>query len=575
MDGTPLADVASAEPAADGETRIGEVLDRRYRIDELIGEGGMAHVYRVTHTMIGKSLAAKVVRQELRNDEEVVRRFLREAQIVSSIKHPNVVDISDYGETPEGGAFCVMELLRGRTLAGAIDDGGAFAPEEALGVALQICHGLHHSHETGVVHRDLKPQNIFICDPKNGKEPVVKLIDFGVARAGNRITVAGAVLGTPEYMSPEQVRGGHIDAGADLYALGIIIFELLTAAVPYRSDDVAVTMQSQLHAPTPKMSVVNPDLASLAETQALIEALMSKDRAERPGTAEEAAVLLQQAMAADLGSEAAERVFRSTLAIGSGGIGKNPALPPTPSQPWSDRQMHWNPELQSSAQPKEDLVAALAGDDELPYEPPAKKRSMPWIILATAMVVAGATIGGYAAMGGFRPPAMPATAAPTVEIVSAPVPTSPPGTQGSQGHPGLAGGKTSADEQTPPPGASVPVVGNPATEGGSQDPISPLPKPSEQPSPEPSEQESQPEISKPASTASSTSKDAAKRPPRRPSSDKRKSSKPRPKKTDPAPKNPSSQAASKPADSTPPAPSPPKTSPPPAAKDGDLRNPFG
>lgn len=564
MDGTPLADVASAEPAADGETRIGDVLDRRYRIDELIGEGGMAHVYRVTHTMIGKSLAAKVVRQELRNDEEVVRRFLREAQIVSSIKHPNVVDISDYGETPEGGAFCVMELLRGRTLAEAIDQSGAFSAEEALGVALQICHGLHHSHETGVVHRDLKPQNIFICDPKNGKEPVVKLIDFGVARAGNRITVAGAVLGTPEYMSPEQVRGSHIDAGADLYALGIIIFELLTAAVPYRSDDVAVTMQSQLHAPTPKMTVVNPDLASLVETQALIEALMSKDRADRPGTAEEAAVLLQQAMASDLGSEAAERVMKSTLAIGSGGIAKNPALPPTPAQPWSDRQMHWNPELQSSAQPKDVVASELAADDPAAFiEAPAKKRSMPWIILATAMVVAGATIGGYAAMGGFRPPATPATAAPTVEIVSAPVPTAPAVSEESQVPTSVAGVKPNTDdapdEQTPPPGASVPVVADPG-----EQPSTPEPGP-----------ESHAEISKPTANASSAPKGATKRPPRRPSSDKRKPSKPRPKKSDSAHPNPPPQAASKPAETPTPAPSPPKTSPPPAAKDGDLRNPFG
>ncbi len=561
MDGTPLADVASAEPVADGESRIGEVLDRRYRIDELIGEGGMAHVYRVTHTMIGKSLAAKVVRHDLRDDEEVVRRFLREAQIVSSIKHPNVVDISDYGETPEGGAFCVMELLRGRTLADAIDGNGAFSAEEALGVALQICHGLHHSHETGVVHRDLKPQNIFICEPKNGKEPIVKLIDFGVARAGNRITVAGAVLGTPEYMSPEQVRGSHIDAGADLYALGIIIFELLTAAVPYRSDDVAVTMQSQLYAPTPKMTLVNPDLAGLVETQALIEALMSKERADRPGTAEEAAVLLQRAMASDLGSDAAERVMKSTLAIGSGGISKSRALPPTPAQPWSDRQMNWNPELHSSAQPADVIASELVADDAAAFaEPAAKKRSMPWIIIATAMVVAGATIGGYAAMGGFSPPAAPATAAPTVEIVSAPVPTAPSVSEESQVPSGEAGAnldtEASSDEQTPPPGASVPVVAEPGPHPSTPNP-------------------SQPEISKPTANASSARGGATKRPPRRPSSDKRKSGKPRPRESDSAGTDPPPQAASKPADTPTLAPSPPKTSPPPAAKDGDLRNPFG
>jgi len=584
MDGTPLVDVASesseVEGPALGEERIGEVLDRRYRIDELIGEGGMAHVYRITHTMIGKSLAAKVVRHELRNDEEVIRRFLREAQIVSSIKHPNVVDISDYGETPEGGAFCVMELLRGRTLADAIDQDGAFSPEAALSITLQICQGLNHSHEAGVVHRDLKPQNIFICDPKNGKEPVVKLIDFGVARAGNRITVAGAVLGTPEYMSPEQVRGAPVDAGADLYALGIILFELLTAAVPYRSDDVAVTMQSHLHAPTPKMTLVDPELERLAQTQALIERLMSKDRAERPGTADEAAVLLQQAMAADLGAEATERVVRSTLAIGSGAIVQTPAQTPAPTRPWSDRQMEWNPELQSSASPVSAAADPLQDAprfDTTDVDPPAepkRRRSLPWIVAATSLLAAGGTVGGYAAMGGFQPASATPSATPTVEVVSAPVPQDGESSDSSPtpapAPTAEAGGKSPAVEQTPPGEASVPSKTADAVVGDAA---------------------AKPEISD-TTTQSKGEHEDHQRSPRRPTQSRRKANKPRTSKPRQADgnsktpgasqpskgpsKSPSANPPSKPSEPKPAPASTPKSDRPSAGtQDGDLRNPFG
>ncbi len=455
MDGTPLTPAASAPPAVDGQARVGQVLDRRYRLDELIGEGGMAHVYRVTHTMIGKSLAAKVLRHEHRNDAEVIRRFLREAQIVSSIKHPNVVDTSDYGEMDDGGAYCVMELLRGRTLAERIDDDGAMSPEEALGIALQICQGLQVAHEAGVVHRDLKPQNVFVCDPKQGKDAAVKLIDFGVARAGQRITVAGAVLGTPEYMSPEQVRGEDVDAGADLYALGVMLFEMLSAAVPFSSDDVAVTMQSHLVAEPPPLTVVNPNLGTLQRTQALIHRLMAKMRADRPATAAETGALLQQAMEADIGQEAADRVVRSTLAIGSGGIAAKVAMPAPSARPWVDRQMTWNPDAQSESQSRPTPVEPIDTTVDHDPEPPKRGASLAIVVATTALLAAGGTLGVYAAMGGFTARSAPVapTAEPPVEIVSAPVP--PPAEPSHDAAP-PTGAKPEGNEQTPPAEPSVP-----------------------------------------------------------------------------------------------------------------------
>lgn len=430
-DGTP--DRAASESQA-GMALVGETLDRRYRLDELVGRGGMAFVYRATHTLIGKRIAVKVLRPELHRDPDVVTRFLREAQVVSSIKHPNVIDISDYGEAPGGEAFYIMEFLRGRTLAQRIDEvpGGPLAAEDALGVALQICQGLSAAHEQGVVHRDLKPENVFLCTPKKKQtEPTVKLLDFGIARAGQRITVAGAVLGTPEYMSPEQAQGRDVDHRADLYSLGVILFEMLTGLVPFRSDDVAVTLQSHIHASPPLLDSVDPALAYLRQTQDLLSSMLSKTPDQRPSSSTEVAERLAESMNADLGSETAERVVRGTLAIGSGGIAKGgEALLKRTDPNWGGR-MGWNgPGAAPGAAPAPEAVpVAVAGPAPAPplatthdLTPRRRGASVPVVMGGAALLAAAVTIGTYAAIGGFDAGAAPSTVEPTSEpiLVTAP-----------------------------------------------------------------------------------------------------------------------------------------------------------
>src|SRR5690606_38601763 len=316
MDGTRLSGVASA-PASAEDSLIGTVLDRRYRVDARIGEGGMARVYRVTHTLIGRVLAVKVLLPELRHDRALVERFLREARCASAVKHPNVVELCDYGELPDGGAFYVMEYLRGRSIADRIDADGPFPPEQAIGIALQICCGLEAIHEQGVVHRDLKAENVFLCPTPQGNLHV-KVLDFGVARGGERrLTAAGAILGTPEYMSPEQALGLEADTRSDLYSVGVMLFEMLTGLVPFASEDVALTLESQIRAEPPPLRSVRPDLtAGLVATERVILRLMAKDREARIQNAATAREELQRALALDLGQESEARV-RSTLRLGS------------------------------------------------------------------------------------------------------------------------------------------------------------------------------------------------------------------------------------------------------------------
>ena len=301
------------------EALLGTVLDRRYRLDAVIGEGGMGLVFRATHVLIGKSLAVKLLRREHVEAPDVARRFLLEARVASSLKHPNVVDINDFGEIEGGGAYYVMELLEGRTLANRIDQDGPLTPAEAVVAATQICAGLSAAHAVGVVHRDLKPDNVFLAESRHGGDhPVVKLLDFGIARAGpRRITVMGAVLGTPEYMSPEMAQGHDVDHRADLYALGVMLFEMLTGTVPFYDREVAKTLEMHVFAPRPTLASRKPELAKLVRIGELVDSLLSIAREQRPRDADEVMRTLRSAWAHDLDADTAAVVQRATLAIGS------------------------------------------------------------------------------------------------------------------------------------------------------------------------------------------------------------------------------------------------------------------
>jgi tetratricopeptide (TPR) repeat protein len=268
---------------------IGTVVGERYRIVSRIGVGGMGAVYRAEHTMMRRDLAIKVLLPELGGKEEFARRFEREAESASRLAHPNIITVTDFGRTPEGSLFLVMEFLAGESLSAAISAGPMPAPR-ALAIHRQILRALEHAHAAGIVHRDLKPENIMLVE-RDGQRDVVKILDFGIAKVtqpqsgGEALTQAGVIFGTPEYLSPEQALGEAVDARADIYAAGVILYEMLAGRRPFESEDkVKIISMHLAHAP-PRIRDVNPNVdVPLPLEQAVMQA-MEKSREHRFATA--------------------------------------------------------------------------------------------------------------------------------------------------------------------------------------------------------------------------------------------------------------------------------------------------
>ncbi|MBK7776653.1 MAG: serine/threonine protein kinase [Sandaracinaceae bacterium] len=233
---------------------LGSVVDGRYRVDRVLGEGGMGVVYAAMHVTLGKRVALKVLRGEMARDDEVVKRFVQEAQASSSIGHANIIDITDFGRLPDGTSYFVMEYLEGQSLTQLIEQGGSMGGDEALGIIEQVASALSAAHGRGIIHRDLKPDNIFLVK-RGHQNHFVKVLDFGIAKVGganSKLTKTGMVFGTPYYMSPEQAAGQTIDARTDIYALGIIMYEMFTGQVPFDGDTfMGILSKHMFEAPVP------------------------------------------------------------------------------------------------------------------------------------------------------------------------------------------------------------------------------------------------------------------------------------------------------------------------------------
>jgi serine/threonine protein kinase len=258
---------------------LGRVIAGRYRLEARIGEGGMGIVYRARHVLIERVIALKLIRPDLRGETHLRAWMLREARAANRVDHAHIIDIHDIGETDEGELYLVMEYLVGTALSSELAR-GPMPLARGIDILEQMCAALARAHDLGVIHRDLKSDNILLST-RGGRKDFVKILDFGLAHLAMdpRLAPKGAVFGTPEYMSPEQARGEEANSQSDLYALGVLFFEMLTGQLPFRSNDRETLLEMQRSAPTPKPRSLKPDVLPAAE--AIVLKLLEKDRRKR------------------------------------------------------------------------------------------------------------------------------------------------------------------------------------------------------------------------------------------------------------------------------------------------------
>jgi eukaryotic-like serine/threonine-protein kinase len=277
MPGTPGA--GSGPPGEHvSELRVGSVLANRYRVQRLLGRGGMGAVYLCDDEVLGELVALKVISSAWAADQAAMtERFKREAQAARRVSSPSVIRIHDLGEAPPRFLYLSMEYFPGRTMSQVITQRGMVPLSDCKDYLTQVCEGLAAAHDVGVVHRDLKPGNILI-----GERNAVKVIDFGLAKATavEGLTATGALLGTPHYMAPEQIRGKNVDARADIYSLGALAFHLISGRPPFTGDNAIAVGFAHLSEPAPALRTLRPDVPEALDK--MVAKALSKDAADRP-----------------------------------------------------------------------------------------------------------------------------------------------------------------------------------------------------------------------------------------------------------------------------------------------------
>ncbi len=275
----PPAHVEAERAPGAKDPYIGTTFDHRYKIEKLLGEGGMGFVYLARHKVIDKKVAIKVLRAEMAKDREILDRFLQEARAASSIGNPHIIDISDFGDLPDGSTYFVMEFLDGQSLVQFNDKNNRQPFDVIAKIAIQMANGLAAAHDAGIIHRDLKPENIYIVTRGLDKH-FVKILDFGIAKVAtsgeNKLTRAGAVFGTPHYMSPEQAAGSPLDHRTDIYSLGVMLYEMVSGALPFTADNFMGILSQHMYQAPPPLGKLNLEPPCPAELEAIIFKCLSK-----------------------------------------------------------------------------------------------------------------------------------------------------------------------------------------------------------------------------------------------------------------------------------------------------------
>ena len=447
VDGARLVTVArsSGLGSGDGDPLIGQTLAGRYHIVRKIGEGGMGIVYEAMHVVIEKRVALKVLREDFSHRPDVVERFRQEAKSASRIGHEHIIDISDFGVTAQGAHFFVMELLSGRDLAEELELRGCLPVRRAIEIVLQCTRALGAAHAKGIVHRDMKPENVFLVQRATGDD-YVKIVDFGIAKMsdietggpGKKLTKTGMIFGTPEYMSPEQAGGKELDHRVDVYALGVILYELVAGRVPFVGDTFMGILTQHVLEQVPPLSSVNPRCSAPPELEQIIRKAMAKTPGERQRSMEE------------LGAELASLLQR--LSITS-------SVPPPGTITHVDR----SPLATAQTAFAESGPPALRRTEDYDYDAPRTASRAPlWGALVGLLVLGAGGLyyalrsDGSAPLAREAPTAIAAQAAPVEQVAAVPVPVEPEPSSAPEAPPS---NDVAIDVITQPDGASVLVDG--------------------------------------------------------------------------------------------------------------------
>jgi serine/threonine-protein kinase len=424
---------ASDSSAPDGrrDSRVGVLLADRYRVDALLDRGAMGRVYSGEHVLMKKRVAIKVLHSELTMVPEFVARFEREAMAAANIDNEHVVAATDFGKLPDGAVFLVLEFVTGRNLRDEVN-AGPVPLARALHIARQIAYALRSAHALGIIHRDLKPENVMLVD-KAGDPDFVKVLDFGIAKVpigefreedgpgSHPITKAGMVFGTPEYMPPEQALGQSVDARADLYSLGVILFELLAGCRPFVAKSQVGVLGQQISQPVPRISERAPGVMVPPAIEKMVLRLLEREAAHRPQTAQEVMSAIDEHI-----GYARDRI--PTLRDGSI-IDPGPTEPAPPSSGGEGRA---TPERLSI--PGESKFAGAASIarlgawiDSRREVLPRPLRTLPSPVLLSAPLAAIGLLLGFGAVAAFfgdhRGAVMPAT--PSASVVVSVAPSAP------------------------------------------------------------------------------------------------------------------------------------------------------
>jgi hypothetical protein len=429
---------------------VGSVVAERYHILKKLGQGGMGAVYLGEHVKMGRKSAIKVMSSSMAHDPEAIARFNREAANASRINHPNVCAIYDFGETPDGLIYLAMEFIEGGSLGDLLDREGILAPQRAAGILAQTADALQAAHDLGIVHRDLKPDNIMLTRGRDGAE-VVKVVDFGIAKAmsgeeGQQVTKTGLVVGTPEYMSPEQLSGDKLDGRSDTYSLALVFFRMVTGTFPFQAENAQEMMIKRLTDDPLPLGAARPDIAFPTALEQAVRHALGRMPSERYANVVEFGREVSRAVAGMGVAAGTAPTEAATQIMGAQSVDASTGLAPT--RVATAERAPASPRTPTTPQPHVARPAA------------AKKRLPVVAIAATVVVLAGAGVTAAKVLGGKGPTPVGSDTSTVARPDSQPTGGGQPGGRRTGGQTTHAGGGPEAPRDTAAPGGppQAPVI---------------------------------------------------------------------------------------------------------------------